>query len=272
MTSIEWEVLSFSSSHFLPDCFPSLCFSIPRPNAQLINVFFSSFCPSFSYPSSSHLKSDQELRKISGNEVQTTTLDASLDQLCVTDWARLWMSLIKELRNGVMLKKVNPEELCHRTEFELTPYEMLLDDIRCQRYKLKHVEVNGDILQKVKKDAHELIFEFIRSRPPLVPASRRKLAPRPAKQQSLYDKLMHSIRQEHKLRPTPPPSVRASPFLGRITETGNNNQQHFYFFSLHLPLTFSSPPFFLFLLTSLFHPSLFHPSLRTIPSYQKRPT
>ena len=171
----------------------------------------------------SHLKSDQELRKISGNEVQT--LDASLDQLCVTDWARLWMSLIKELRNGVKLKKVNPEEGSHRTEFELTPYEMLLDDIRCQRYKLKHVELNGDILQKVKKDAHDLIFEFIRSRPPLVPASRRKLAPRPVKQQTLYDKLMHSIRQEHKLKPTPPPSVRASPFLGRITETGNNNLQ-----------------------------------------------
>lgn len=128
-----------------------------------------------------------------------------------------------------MLKKVNPGELCHRTEFELTPYEMLLDDIRCQRYKLKHVETNGDILQKVKKDAHDLIFEFIRSRPPLVPASRRKLAPRPAKQQSLYDKLMHSIRQEHKLRPTPPPSVRASPFLGRVTEV-TGKKQHFYFF------------------------------------------
>lgn len=143
------------------------------------------------------------------------------------------------------LKKVNPEELYHRSEFELTPYEMLLDDIRCRRYKLKHVEVNGDILQKVKKDAHELIFEFIRSRPPLVPASRRKLAPRPTKQQSLYDKLMHSIRQEHKLRPTPPPSVRASPFLGRVTETGNNN-------SFYVGNTFTLSTSFCYLFLLLF--------------------
>ena len=30
---------------------------------------------------------------------------------------------------------------------------------------------------KVKKDAHDIILEFIRSRPPLKPASDRKLAP-----------------------------------------------------------------------------------------------
>ena len=30
---------------------------------------------------------------------------------------------------------------------------------------------------KVKRDAHDIILDFIRSRPPLKPASRRKLAP-----------------------------------------------------------------------------------------------
>ena len=36
---------------------------------------------------------------------------------------------------------------------------------------------DGQLPLRVKKDAHDVILEFIRSRPPLRPASRRKLAP-----------------------------------------------------------------------------------------------
>ena len=36
---------------------------------------------------------------------------------------------------------------------------------------------NGELPLKVKKDAHDLILDFIRSRPPLKPATQRKLAP-----------------------------------------------------------------------------------------------
>ena len=36
---------------------------------------------------------------------------------------------------------------------------------------------DGQLPLKVKKDAHDLILDFIRSRPPLKPAMRRKLAP-----------------------------------------------------------------------------------------------
>lgn len=128
----------------------------------------------------------QELRKLSNSGSDP---ESPLDELRAVDWARLWMQLIHELRQGVKLKKVDYDGSNHRTEYELTPYEMLLDDIRSQRYKLKHVTVNSDIPQRVKKDAHALILEFIRSRPPLVPASRRKLAPTPPKQQSMYDKV-----------------------------------------------------------------------------------
>jgi tRNA1(Val) A37 N6-methylase TrmN6 len=41
-----------------------------------------------------------------------------------------------------------------------------------RKYNLRKVMVNGDIPPKVKKDAHAVILEFIRSRPPLRKVSR----------------------------------------------------------------------------------------------------
>ncbi|XP_055953265.1 protein spire homolog 1-like [Argiope bruennichi] len=127
----------------------------------------------------------------------------TLEKLRIQDWARLWMQVIHQLRQGVKLKKVESAQ-SHSIEYALTPYEMLLDDIRSRRYKLRQVMVNGDIPPRVKKDAHALILEFIRSRPPLVPVSKRKLPPTPPRQLSLYEKLMASIKQQHKLKPTVP--------------------------------------------------------------------
>ena len=40
------------------------------------------------------------------------------------------------------------------------------------RYKLNPVLVDGKIPPKVKRDAHDIILDFIRSRPPLRPVSR----------------------------------------------------------------------------------------------------
>lgn len=50
---------------------------------------------------------------------------------------------MRDLRDGVKLKKVqerqyNPLPI----EYQLTPYEMLMDDIRSKRYKLRKVMVN----------------------------------------------------------------------------------------------------------------------------------
>ncbi|CAG2110267.1 unnamed protein product [Medioppia subpectinata] len=61
------------------------------------------------------------------------------------------------------------------------------------------------------KDAHELILDFIRARPSLQSAERRQLAPPPLKQETLYEKLMFSIRQKHKLKPVPKPAECAPP-------------------------------------------------------------
>ncbi|KAI8428292.1 hypothetical protein MSG28_002498 [Choristoneura fumiferana] len=107
--------------------------------------------------------------------------------------ARFWMQVIGELRMGVKLKKV-----CYsRTpiEYEMTPYEILMDDIRSRRYTLK--KVDGAIPPSVKKDAHAMILEFIRSRPPLKKASERKLPPR-RREVTPREQLLASIQLDEK--------------------------------------------------------------------------
>ena len=48
-----------------------------------------------------------------------------------------------ELRNGVKLKKVQMKCNERRSiEFELTPYEIMMDDLRSRRYKLNKVPVS----------------------------------------------------------------------------------------------------------------------------------
>lgn len=119
-----------------------------------------------------------------------------------TDWARLWVQLMRDLRHGVQLKKVREKTFNSLpTEYQLTPFEMLMQDIRAQNYKLRKVMVEGNIPPTVKKDAHELILDFIRSRPPLKPVSKRNLAPLPLRQRSLHEKILEEIKQEPKLRP-----------------------------------------------------------------------
>ena len=88
-----------------------------------------------------------------------------------------------ELRHGIKLKKVASSKT--PTEFELTPYEMLMADIRKKTAKLQPTRIPP----KVKTDAKDLILDFIRSRPPLKPASQRKLAPR-ADDSTPMEKLM----------------------------------------------------------------------------------
>ncbi|KAL0895127.1 hypothetical protein ABMA27_013581 [Loxostege sticticalis] len=121
-----------------------------------------------------------------------------LDTLKFSDWARFWMQVIGELRMGVKLKKVNYSRT--PIEYELTPYEILMDDIRSRRYTLR--KVDGAIPQSVKKDAHAMILDFIRSRPPLKKASERKLPP-PRRETTPREQLLASIQVGRQLRPTP---------------------------------------------------------------------
>lgn len=122
----------------------------------------------------------------------------ALDTLRFSDWARFWVQVIGELRMGVKLKKV---QYSHTPiEYELTPYEILMDDIRSRRYTLR--KVDGNIPQRVKKDAHAMILEFIRSRPPLKKASERKLPPPTERQSTPRELLLASIQRGRPLRPT----------------------------------------------------------------------
>ncbi|XP_036949094.1 protein spire homolog 1 isoform X1 [Acanthopagrus latus] len=155
------------------------------------------------------IKSAKEnLRRMEG-DTQERVRD--LDELQNADWARFWVQVMRDLRDGVKLKKVqerqyNPLPI----EYQLTPYEMLMDDIRSKRYKLRKVMVNGDIPPRLKKSAHEIILEFIRSRPPLNPVAARKLKPHPVRPRSLHERLLEDIKAERKLRPVSPDMIRRS--------------------------------------------------------------
>ncbi|XP_054897962.1 protein spire homolog 1-like isoform X2 [Poeciliopsis prolifica] len=132
-----------------------------------------------------------------------------LNELQNADWARFWVQVMRDLREGVKLKKVqerqyNPLPI----EYQLTPYEMLMDDIRSKRYKLRKVMVNGDIPPRLKKSAHEVILEFIRSRPPLNPVSARKLKPQTQPPPTLHERILEEIKAERKLRPVSPDQIR----------------------------------------------------------------
>jgi len=147
------------------------------------------------------------MEKVSSNHSQVE-IDSELGQLGIQDWARLWVQVIHELRNGLKLKKTEYSKT--PIEFELTPYEILMDDIRSRRYKLNKVTVEGRLPPKVKRDAHDVILDFIRSRPPLKPAGERKLAAM-RKQSTPVELLMESIRSEtvrHSLRKTSGPLIK----------------------------------------------------------------
>ncbi|XP_038609733.1 protein spire homolog 2 isoform X2 [Tachyglossus aculeatus] len=153
------------------------------------------------------------LQKLREDEPKTEKPPADLDNLRNTDWARLWVQLMRELRHGVKLKKVQEKQFNPLpTEYQLTPFEMLMQDIRARNYKLRKVMVDGDIPPRVKKDAHELILDFIRSRPPLKQVSERRLRPMPQKQRTLHEKILEEIKQERKLRPVESPSWNTKGF------------------------------------------------------------
>ncbi|XP_054166767.1 protein spire homolog 1-like [Oppia nitens] len=132
------------------------------------------------------------------------------DDVHVEVWAHLWMKVMRQLRDGTTLKNINtsPQQTAaniKQREYELTPYEMLLNDINSRRYSLKKV-IN--LPKRVEKDARTLIMDFIRSRPPLRPVSERVLNPIAEKEKTLHEKLMNDIKQEHHLKPSPQPFER----------------------------------------------------------------
>ena len=118
---------------------------------------------------------------------------------------------MSQLRHGIKLKHVEYSRT--PSEFSLTPYEMLMDDIRSAKVKLNPVEarprpVSSDtrdkILEFIRSQCHcthvHCITGFVRSRPPLRPASQRVLGPKRRKESTMRELIMEDIRGTHSLR------------------------------------------------------------------------
>uniref|UniRef100_A0A8C4T6B4 Spire-type actin nucleation factor 2 n=1 Tax=Erpetoichthys calabaricus TaxID=27687 RepID=A0A8C4T6B4_ERPCA len=189
------------------------------------------------------IRDAKEMLKKINTEEQEERLTAELDNLRHTDWVRIKCGYLHCLSTDSVLKiekQFNPVP----TEFQLTPFEMLMQDIRARNYKLRKVMVDGDIPTRLKKDAHELILDFIRSRPPLKPASERSLRPRPEKTHSLHEKILHEIKQERKLRPVKPPCCNRRNFgsLPCIIQTYSSDVKSTSCIDLSVPDGAGRPP------------------------------
>ncbi|XP_074646975.1 protein spire homolog 1-like isoform X2 [Tubulanus polymorphus] len=146
------------------------------------------------------------LEKISFNEEKVRDEEKQLEDLERVDWARIWIQVLKQMRTGIQLKKTQ-NHYSQSIEYELTPYEMLMEDIRYRRYRLNKVQIETSKLPaKVKEDAHAVILEFIRSRPPLHPAKDRVLKSPPKRDFDPREELMEAIRgsagEHRQLKPT----------------------------------------------------------------------
>ncbi len=167
----------------------------------------------------SHFLQRTELVRMKAEETSEELMNLALQ-----DWANLWVQTMSELRQGVKLKKTNYTKT--PIEFELTPYEILMDDIRSRRYKLNKVMVDGEIPPKVKRDAHDIILEFIRSRPPLKPVSRRQLRPH-NREWTPQERLMSEIRgggARDRLRKTPGGWPEPKVHLGQLVKVFPTHQ------------------------------------------------
>ena len=68
------------------------------------------------------------------------------------------------------MKKVNFTKT--PVEYELAPYEMLMSDIQ-KGPRLNKIMVDGELPPRLKKDAHDIILQFIKARPPLKPVRKQ---------------------------------------------------------------------------------------------------
>ena len=118
---------------------------------------------------------------------------AEILELGMQEWAHIWLQTMHELRLGVKLKKTNFTKT--PVEYELTPYEVLMEDIRERRYTLNKVQEEAHKLTRQESsDPRGVMLNFIRSRPPLKPVSERQLAPKRDDSLTPREKLQQEIK------------------------------------------------------------------------------
>ncbi|XP_021254788.1 protein spire homolog 1-like isoform X4 [Numida meleagris] len=120
-------------------------------------------------------------------------------------WASLWPSVICELQNGVKLRKATdrPQRPVPLKECTYSPYELLLDDIRHKRYKLRKVIIE----QKCRTPSNAVAAP----RPHLKPVLEWKLKERVPSEPTLHKQLMAEIKQPQKLQPSSARESRSRP-------------------------------------------------------------
>uniref|UniRef100_H2ZQL9 KIND domain-containing protein n=1 Tax=Ciona savignyi TaxID=51511 RepID=H2ZQL9_CIOSA len=188
---------------------------------------------------------NQSLRKLT--QVTSSSRDPhaespdEIPNLGFADWAHLWMQVLDQLRKGVTRLKKVEQQTRNSVEYELTPYEILMEDIRQKKYTLKKVTQFELLPPQVKKSAHDVILEFIRSRPNLSPAHQRILAPTPPRSKSLHEQLIEQIHEQAvPLRSIDNLSIKPSRTfdVGKRPDTGKqiiNNKLCRKFLPLELP-------------------------------------
>ncbi|XP_022092082.1 protein spire homolog 1-like isoform X2 [Acanthaster planci] len=169
------DVLQFCSGHLLePEGAPTHYQAVCRALLAEVNDLTS-----FLRVIASSKKSLQRLHAEHGEEEE-----AHLEDIQPKQWARIWMQVLQQLRQGVKLKEISDASYRNRIpiEYELTPYEILMDDIRSHKYTLREVLVPQNVPHPLRTETlYERLLRDIRSRPPLAPASSRVLPDRKAK-------------------------------------------------------------------------------------------
>ncbi|XP_069610970.1 protein spire homolog 1-like [Ranitomeya imitator] len=116
------------------------------------------------------------------------------------NWGALWSDVMNELSLGVSLRSIDQRSYnALPIVYTLTPYELLMDDIRSRRYTLRPVKECD--LNKSSKSEENVILDLIRTHM-LKPASERKLKERSQEEPSLHDLLMSEIKSSKTLRST----------------------------------------------------------------------
>ncbi|CAL8114356.1 unnamed protein product [Orchesella dallaii] len=116
--------------------------------------------------------------------------------------AKMWIQIAREIKRGVKLRRLNESLFPIRSQkLDKTPHELLMDDIKAQRCRLKRVPTDEMCKARGRMDLHDMIMEYIRSQPKLKKTSERVLQPPPPKTPDPIEELMKSIRQVHHLRP-----------------------------------------------------------------------
>nr|XP_009673569.1 PREDICTED: protein spire homolog 1-like [Struthio camelus australis] len=111
-------------------------------------------------------------------------------------WATLWPDVIRELQNGVKLRKTTerPQHRAPPKEYSRSPYELLVDDIQHKRYTLRKVIIE----QKCKSSK----VDATASKPHLKSVPERKLKECMPQEPSWHEQLMAEIKGPQKLWPS----------------------------------------------------------------------